>query len=88
MQRLPTLHASLCCLQEGSISHESLEKYVRKFGAHFLSAEEIDQMFKEFKPTGGLDGASVSLTDFLKFFAKVVKRLTNPKFDQLVADML
>lgn len=76
-------------VKEGFISQEALENYARNFGGKFIGEEELDALFKDFKPTGGPEpGTAVSLSDFLGFFAHLVRSVSNPKFEQLVADLL
>ena len=69
----------------GKISFQGLQDFAKKHGGSTLGDEELRSIFRDFEP-----GASNLITqeEFLLFFAKVSRTITNGVFDQLVEEML
>lgn len=75
-----------CSLQAGTgrISLDAMQKFASKYGGQALTFDELQLIFRDFKP--GSD-YMVSEEQFLVFFSKVSKTLINRDFDDMVAEM-
>ena len=83
---LPTCAAALCTDKSGSLAPPPRLRVAHPPPRPATPAPSSPQLFGDFKPTG--PGGAVALTDFLRFFGKAAKALTNPKFDKLVVDLM
>ncbi|GAX81777.1 hypothetical protein CEUSTIGMA_g9205.t1 [Chlamydomonas eustigma] len=69
----------------GRISFKGLERFASKFGGETLGQEELHSIFKDFNPHSD---NLIDLDQFLLFFAKVSRTITNYNFEELVKNML
>jgi Ca2+-binding EF-hand superfamily protein len=75
------------CVQDGTgrISYRMLTQYTNKYGGASLSADELRSIFTDFKP--GADNL-ITQDEFITFFSRVSRTISNSDFDALVNDML
>lgn len=69
----------------GRISFRSMQMYVNKYGGQTLNADELSSIFTDFKP--GSDNL-ISQSEFLVFFSRVSKTITNAQFEEMVKELL
>lgn len=74
-------------MQEGMerISFRNLNEYVHKYGGSSLSADELRSIFVDFKPN---EDNLITREEFITFFSRVSRTITNKDFDDLINDMM
>lgn len=79
--------AQLPILQEGTerISFRMLNQFVHKYGGSSLSVDELRSIFVDFKPN---EDNLITREEFITFFSRVSRTITNKDFDALVVDMM
>lgn len=73
-------------LQDGSgkISLRMLQSYANKYGGETLGMEDLRQIFKDFKTS---DENYITKNEFLMFFSKMSKTITNKDFASMIQEM-
>ncbi|PNH12933.1 hypothetical protein TSOC_000157 [Tetrabaena socialis] len=69
----------------GRISYRSMQLYVNRYGGQTLGADELSSIFSDFRP--GSDNL-ISQEEFLVFFSRVSKTITNAQFEAMVEEMI
>lgn len=67
------------------MSFDGLQQFSAKHGGSTLEEPDLRSMFTEFVPHGG---TRISLPEFLAYFAKVSRTMTNAAFSTLVTDLM
>ncbi len=80
------LIALTCTLQAGTgrISLDAMQKFAGKYGGQALTFDELQLIFRDFKPESDY---MISQEQFLVFFSKVSKTLINEDFNAMVEEM-
>jgi len=71
--------------QLGHISFKGLENFASKYGGETLGQEELQSIFKDFNPHGD---NLINQDQFVLYFAKVSRTITNNSFEELVRNMM
>ncbi|KAG2501852.1 hypothetical protein HYH03_000350 [Edaphochlamys debaryana] len=69
----------------GRISFRSMQMYANRYGGQTLGAEELSSIFRDFKPASD---NLVTQDEFLVFFSRVSRTITNEQFETMVKEML
>ncbi|GFR39780.1 hypothetical protein Agub_g265 [Astrephomene gubernaculifera] len=69
----------------GRISFRALQMYANRYGGQTLGAEELTSIFSDFKP--GSDNL-INQEEFLVFFSRVSKTITNSQFEAMIKEMI
>ncbi|GLC43284.1 hypothetical protein PLESTB_001489900 [Pleodorina starrii] len=69
----------------GRISFRAMQQYANRYGGQTLGAEELGSIFSDFKP--GSDNL-ITQDEFVKFFSRVSKTITNAQFEAMVKEMM
>jgi hypothetical protein len=80
----PTLRLRSVQAGTGRISLDAMQKFASKYGGQALTFDELQLIFRDFKPCSDY---MVSEEQFLVFFSKVSKTLINQDFNDMVAEM-
>jgi hypothetical protein len=73
-------------VQEGSgrISLKAMQDFANKYGGQTLTFDELQLIFRDFKPS---HDNLVTKEQFLVFFSKVSRQITNSDFYDMIAEM-
>ncbi|PNW88558.1 hypothetical protein CHLRE_01g034550v5 [Chlamydomonas reinhardtii] len=69
----------------GRISFRSMQMYANRYGGQTLGPEELSSIFTDFK--AGSDNL-ITQEEFLVFFSRVSKTITNEQFESMVKEMI
>jgi hypothetical protein len=61
-----------------------LQNYANKYGGEMLTLEDLRLLFSDFKPASEL---FITQPEFLLFFSKVSRTISNKDFDAMIAEM-
>lgn len=61
------------------------QQYANRYGGQTLGGDELASIFSDFKP--GADNL-ITQDEFVKFFSRVSRTITNPQFEAMVKEMM
>lgn len=69
----------------GAVDYKEIKEHSAKFGGQALMEEELREVFRDFDTSGD---HQIDKDEFLAFFSRSVKALSNKEFDAMVGEMM
>lgn len=71
--------------RSGAVDYKEIKEHSAKYGGQALTEEELREVFRDFDTSGD---HQIDKEEFLAFFSRSVKALSNKEFDSMVGEMM